>query len=95
MFQRYDIITAIEIGTHKICVLIGKISAVKELEVIGIGECPSNNSVIKGEIVDMASALEQLDKAVCQADKSSNILINNSERHITFPDFENNFYPPS
>lgn len=75
MFQRYDITTAIEIGTSKICVLIGKISADKELEVIGFGESLSNNSVVKGEIVDMAIALEQLNKAIYQAESSSSCLI--------------------
>ncbi len=78
MFQQHNVITAIEIGTSKICVLIGETSADKKLAVIGFGECPSNNSVIKGEIVDMDTALEQLIKAVLQADESSNRAINDS-----------------
>ncbi len=78
MFQRYNILTAIEIGTSKICVLIGKVSAGEELKIIGFGEAPSNNSVVKGEIVDMAIAFEQLDKAISQADKSSNRMMSDS-----------------
>ncbi|MCK4983703.1 MAG: cell division protein FtsA [Victivallaceae bacterium] len=78
MFQQHNIITAIEMGTSKICVLIGETSSDEKLAVIGFGECPSNNSVIKGEIVDMDTALEQLTKAIAQADESSNRAINDS-----------------
>jgi len=78
MFQQQNIITAIEIGTSKICVLIGEATPEEKLTVIGFGECPSNNSVIKGEIVDMDTALEQLNKAIIQADESSNRAINDS-----------------
>jgi len=78
MFQQHNIITAIEIGTSKICVLIGETSEDEKLRVIGFGEYPSNNSVIKGEIVDMDTALEQLTKAISDADTSSNRMINAS-----------------
>ena len=78
MFQQHNIITAIEMGTSKICVLIGETSSDEKLAVIGLGESPSNNSVIKGEIVDMDTALEQLTKAIAQADESSNRAINDS-----------------
>jgi cell division protein FtsA len=78
MFQQHNIITAIEIGTSKICVLIGETSEEEKLSVIGFGEYPSNNSVIKGEIVDMDTALEQLTKAISDADKSSSRAINDS-----------------
>lgn len=78
MFQQHNIITAIEIGTSKICVLIGETSEDERLSVIGFGEYPSNNAVIKGEIVDMDTALEQLTKAISDADNSSSRAINDS-----------------
>jgi cell division protein FtsA len=78
MFQQHNIITAVEIGTSKICVLIGETSSDDKLAVIGLGECPSRNSVIKGEIVDMDIALQQLSLAVAQADESSNRAISDS-----------------
>lgn len=78
MFRRQDIITAIEIGTSKVCVLIGKVSHSEELEVVGFGEVSSNDSVMKGEIIDMDVALEQLDKAALMADNCSNRMINKS-----------------
>lgn len=78
MFQQHNIVTAVEIGTAKIGVLIGEASADEKLAVIGFGECPSKNSVVKGEIVDMDTALQQLSLAVSQADESSNRAISAS-----------------
>ncbi|MFA7185340.1 MAG: hypothetical protein WC082_10620, partial [Victivallales bacterium] len=78
MFQQHNIITAVEIGTSKICVLIGETSSDEKLAVIGFGECPSKNSVVKGEIVDMDIALQQLSLAISQADESSNRSLNAS-----------------
>ena len=78
MFHQHNIITAIEIGTSKICVLIGEATPGENLAVIGFGQSPSNNSVVKGEIIDMDTALEQLMKAVTEADESSNRAINDS-----------------
>lgn len=58
--------------------MVGQTSADGKLAVIGFGECPSNNAVIKGEIVDMDVALEQLTKAISDADESSNRMLNES-----------------
>ena len=41
-----NIITAIELGTSKICVLIGNSNPNGQLEVIGHGEVPSSMAVI-------------------------------------------------
>ena len=79
MFKKNNIITAVEVGTSKICVLFGKVSSGEELEIIGFGEAPSNNSVVKGEIVDMDIALEQLNKVICQAERCSSCLITDSD----------------
>lgn len=66
-----NIISAIEIGTSKICVLIGNSNPNGQLEVIGHGEVPTDGSVFKGEIVDMERAFEQLNTALDDADRSS------------------------
>ena len=78
MFQHHNIITAIEVGTSKVCVMVGQTSADGKLAIIGLGECPSNNAVVKGEIVDMDVALEQLTKAISKADESSSRMLNES-----------------
>ncbi len=78
MFKRQDIITAIEIGTSKICVLVGSVREGEALMVIGRGEAPSDGAVVKGEIVDMDAALEALVTALEIADKSAGGEVNNS-----------------
>ncbi len=78
MFKRPDIISAIEIGTSKICVLIGSCSEDEPLTVIGRGEVPLDGDVVKGEIADMDKVLEKLTEALEQADASSGNELNNS-----------------
>lgn len=76
--QKEEIVSAVEIGTSKICVLIGLSRDNGELELIGHGEAPSDGAVIKGDIQDMEKAFEQLSLAVELADQSSgNVLANN------------------
>lgn len=77
MFKRPDIICAIEIGTSKICVLIGSCQEDGELSIIGFGEVPSEGVVVKGEIVDMDLGLEKLTAALEMADQSSHNELNN------------------
>ena len=71
MFHTRNIISAIEIGTSKFCVLVGEIDDNGRLDVIGRGEAPSAASVVKGEIVDVERAYEQLSKALEEADRAS------------------------
>ena len=71
VFHSRNIISAIEIGTSKFCVLVGEIDGNGRLDVIGRGEAPSAASVVKGEIVDMDRAGEQLAKAIEEADRAS------------------------
>lgn len=77
MFKQRNIITAIEIGTSKICVLVGECSG-DTLAVIGRGEVDSDGAVVKGEIAAMDLALEKLIDALDQADDESGREINNS-----------------
>ena len=71
MFNSRNIVSAVEIGTSKICVLVGEIGEEGRLDVIGRGEAPSAGAVVKGEIVDMERAQEQLAKALDEAERSS------------------------
>ncbi|QSH40900.1 cell division protein FtsA [Lentisphaerota bacterium ZTH] len=79
MFQQRDIITAVEIGTSKLHVLVGQIDNDSSVTVIGSGEVPAANAVVKGEIADMDRALELLISAIEEADNSCNREINNSK----------------
>lgn len=67
MFQSRNYITAIEIGTSKICVLIGE-SIDGKLSVKGHGERVSSGLVVKGEIADFRAVFDLLSAALDEAD---------------------------
>lgn len=71
MFKNRNIVCSIEIGTTKICVLVGEVSADGTVEVIGKGETPSAGTVVKGEICNYPAFLPLLEKAVDEADRSA------------------------
>lgn len=71
MFHSRNIVSAVEMGTSKFCVLVGEVDENGHLDVIGRGEAPSAGSVVKGEIVDMEKAGDQLAKALEEADRAS------------------------
>lgn len=77
MFERRNIVTAVELGTSRIRVLVGESNG-DGLLVLGRGEVPSGGSIIKGEIVDMDRSLELLSEAVEMADENSGKMINQS-----------------
>ena len=71
MFQKRNVITAVELGTTKICVLIGESDKDGALAVLGHGEAPSNGTVVKGEIADMNGVVAILSKVFDEANKSA------------------------
>jgi cell division protein FtsA len=68
MFRKKNCITAIEIGTSKVCVLIGESDGEGNIQVKGHGESSGHGAVCKGEISDMNAVLELLTAAVDEAD---------------------------
>ena len=64
------IVSAIEIGTSQINILVGEVTG-DSVSVIGRGSAPSGDSVVKGEIRNMESASKAFEQALTQADDSS------------------------
>lgn len=77
MFKQHNIITAIELGTSKISVLIGEYTG-DELTVIGHGESICGDAIVKGEIIAMDAVQEKLIEAIDNADIQSGRELNNS-----------------
>lgn len=74
MQQQADCIAAIDIGTTKICVLIARLSAQGELEVMGIGHA-SSQGIKKGVIVDVAQTVASITQAIKAAEAQASICI--------------------
>jgi cell division protein FtsA len=61
-----DLITAIDIGTTKICVLIAQPQTAGALEIVGIGHAPSHG-LRKGVVVDIQKTVHAIRQAVAEA----------------------------
>src|SRR5271169_3369033 len=68
MFDDANIIVGLEIGTSKICTVVGEQNADGTLPIFGLGQSPARG-VRKGEIVDAALAEECVRNAVVEAEQ--------------------------
>ena len=78
MFNNREIVTAVDLGSSKICVLVGEALPDGKVKVIGQGCVPSEGSIVKGEIYNMDKAFELLGSALEEADRSSDRELGNS-----------------
>ena len=74
MFKQDNIIVGLEIGTSKVCAVVGEAGPDGVANIIGVGTAPSRG-VRKGEIVDPAKAEEDIRAAIAEAEKSADIEI--------------------
>jgi cell division protein FtsA len=74
MFDSSSIIVGLEIGTSKICAVVGEINAANNLNIIGVGQARSRG-VRKGEIADAAAAEEDVRNAIVEAEGMANVEI--------------------
>jgi len=61
------IVTAIDVGTTKICVLIAQRLADNQLEILGVGKAPSNG-LSKGVVVNVAKTVRSVKSALEEAE---------------------------
>src|SRR6476620_2434597 len=64
----------LEIGTSKICVVVGESRPDGTLKILGVGQAPSRG-VRKGEIVDFETAMKCVHEAVVDAEEKSDIMV--------------------
>jgi len=74
MFDDDNIIVGLEIGTSKVCAVVGERNADGALNIIGVGQSPARG-VRKGEIVDAAQAEECVRNAVVEAEQMADVEI--------------------
>ena len=74
MFDDGNIIAGLEIGTSKICVVVGELTADGGLNIIGLGQSPSQG-VRKGEITDPHKVEENLRTAMFEAEQMADVEI--------------------
>lgn len=76
MFNKERIIVGLEVGTTKVCVVVGEVLEDGNIMVIGTGLAPSAG-VRKGEIVDIEAAVQSIQAAVADAEENAGVEIHN------------------
>jgi cell division protein FtsA len=75
MFDSANIIVGLEIGTSKVCAVVGEVNPdTAALTVIGLGQARSRG-VRKGEIADPATAAEDVRNAIVEAEQMADVEI--------------------
>jgi cell division protein FtsA len=82
MFDDSNIIVGLEIGTSKVCAVVGEQAADGALNIIGVGQARSRG-VRKGEIVDPKQAEEDVRNAIVGAESMSGAEISNVYLGVT------------
>jgi cell division protein FtsA len=74
MFDPSSIIVGLEIGTSKVCAVVGEMSQDGSLNIIGLGQSRSRG-VRKGEIADAPAAEEDVRQAIVEAEQMADVEI--------------------
>jgi len=74
MFDPSSIIVGLEIGTSKICAVVGEVNPSGALNIIGVGQARSRG-VRKGEIADASVASEDIRNAIVEAEQMADVEI--------------------
>ena len=69
-----NLMVGLEIGTSKICVVVGESRPDGTIKILGVGQAPSRG-VRKGEIVDFETAMKCVHEAVVDAEEKSDVMI--------------------
>src|SRR5438445_411756 len=74
MFDPSSIIVGLEVGTSKVCAVVGELSSEGALNIVGLGQARSR-SVRKGEIADAPAAEEDVRHAIVEAEPMADVEI--------------------
>lgn len=72
--SRENIIVGLEVGTSKVCAVVGETKHDGTVRILGVGEAPSRG-VRKGEIVDFETASKCVREALVDAEEKSDVMI--------------------
>jgi cell division protein FtsA len=72
-----EIVVGIDVGTTKVCTLVGRVEDVKTIRILGVGIEPSDG-IRKGIIVDLPAASQTIKRSVEKAESTSGLEITNA-----------------
>ena len=82
MFDSSSIIVGLEIGTSKVCAVVGEVNDEGALNIVGVGQARSRG-VRKGEIVDAPQAEDDVRAAIVEAEQMADVEIRSVYLGIT------------
>jgi cell division protein FtsA len=74
MFKTAPVIVGLEVGTSKVCAMVGDVGATGALNIIGVGQSRSRG-VRKGEIADASMVEEDIRNAIVEAEQMADVEI--------------------
>jgi len=72
--KKHMVVSGLDVGTSKVCCLIGEIGSDGNLEIIGKGSAPSLG-VRKGVVVDISETVRSIQSAVSEAERGAGIKV--------------------
>jgi cell division protein FtsA len=69
-----EIVVGVDVGTTKVCTLVGRVEADKVVRIIGVGIEPSDG-IRRGIVVDLANATQAITRSVERAEQTSGLEI--------------------
>ncbi len=82
MRAKEQIIVGLEVGTAKVCAVVGEVVEGGNISIIGIGQAESEG-VRKGEVIDLEAAGESIHKAITEAEDNAGVEIHNVYASVT------------
>jgi len=82
MVTKDKIIVGLEVGTSKVCAVVGEVLEDGNLMIIGVGQAASEG-VRKGEIVNVEAAVRNIQSAIGAAEDSAGVEIHNVYASVT------------
>ena len=76
MINAQEFIVGLDIGTTKICVLVGRKNEHGKIEIVGVGKSDSHG-VMRGVVSNIDKTVDAIKKAVKEAEDSSGVEIRN------------------
>jgi cell division protein FtsA len=74
MFDSSEILVGLEVGTSKVCAVVGEVNPAGSLHIVGLGQSRSRG-VRKGEITDPTLAEEDIRNAIVEAEQMADVEI--------------------
>jgi len=82
MFDSSSIVVGLEIGTSKVCAVVGEVNSAGALNIVGLGQARSRG-VRKGELADASTAAEDIRNAIVEAEQMADVEIRSAFLGVT------------